>query len=75
MTEQEKQYTKGFNSGYLLSKHEPELFDQLLNSLNKDSEYIQGMKQGKHQHDREKLLEQIKQHQEINKGKGQEKGL
>jgi hypothetical protein len=58
----------------LLSKHEPELFNQLINSLDKDSEYS-GNETGKHQHDREKLLEQVKQHQQTNKTKGQEKGL
>ena len=53
---------KGFNSGYELAKHEPELFTKLLSSLvkNGDSDYIQGLKYGKSQADRENLLEQLK---------------
>jgi hypothetical protein len=36
----EQPYEKGFNSGYQLSKHEPELFDHLLKSLAGDSPYV-----------------------------------
>jgi hypothetical protein len=62
---------KGFNSGYELAKHEPELFNKLLSSLerNNDTEYIQGLKFGKGQADRENLLEQLKQSQERNRPK------
>ena len=65
---------KGFNSGYELAKHEPELFTKLLSSLerNNDTEYIQGLKYGKSQADRELLLEQLKQSQERIKSKGRE---
>lgn len=52
-------YIKGFNSGYLLSKHEPELLTKLLKGDNAH-EYIKGKHAEKKQHDREKLLEQVK---------------
>jgi len=51
---------KGFNAGYLIAKHDPELFKVLEKSLGSESEYIQGLKYGKLQADRENLLEQIK---------------
>jgi hypothetical protein len=68
----DEKYLKGFNSGYLLSKHDPELLDKLLKSPN-DNEYIKGMNMGKKQHDREKLLEQLKQSQKRSKDREREK--
>lgn len=59
MEKNEQDYIKGFNSGYLLSKHEPELLAKLLKGDNVH-QYIQGMQAGKKQYDREKLLEHIK---------------
>lgn len=67
MEDQEKQYTKGFNAGYLLSKHEPELLKQILASANTSNAYCEGLTLGQKQHDREKLLEQLKQSQKSNK--------
>lgn len=68
----EKEYIKGFNSGYLLSKHDPELLEKILKTPN-DSGYLKGMETGKKQHDREKLLEQLKQSQKRSKGREREK--
>lgn len=67
--ENEKHFTKGFNAGYLLSQHEPELLKQLLKSPNTDNEYIQGLTLGQKQYDREKVLAQLKQSQQ-SKDKG-----
>jgi len=64
MEENEKYFTKGFNAGYLLSQHEPELLKQLLKSPNTDNEYIRGLTLGRKQYDREKLLAQLKQSQQ-----------
>lgn len=69
MEKNQQDYIKGFNSGYLLSKHEPDLLAKLLKGDNAN-EYIQGMQAGKKQHDREKLLEQIK-----TANKSKDKGL
>ena len=67
MEEPTPRQLKGFNAGYELAKHEPELLAQLEKSLNGDSEYIQGLQFGKKQYDREMLLDQLKQSQKINK--------
>ncbi len=47
------QYLKGFNNGYLLSKHEPELAAQLSQNPNEHNPYFQGLMGGKAQYDRE----------------------
>lgn len=39
-------YTTGFNHGYLLQKHMPEVLQQLLPSLTTAHEYIQGIRDG-----------------------------
>ena len=69
MEEPTPQFQKCFNSGYLLAKHEPELYQKLEQSLKGNSEYITGLQAGKKQHDREVLLAMAKQAQQ-NKSKG-----
>jgi hypothetical protein len=71
---EEQLYTKGFNDGYLMSKHEPELLAKLLKSPNDNSEYFQALKDGSKQHEKEKDLEEIKRMRDKSKGKdkGQE---
>lgn len=60
MTEQEheQRIAKAFNEGYVMSKHEPELINQILKSNNQGSEYVQAMKAGKKQNDQEKLIQE-----------------
>lgn len=53
---------KGFNAGYLLSKYEPELLRKLMESFNKNHSYLQGLKLGSQQYDKETLLNQLKNH-------------
>ena len=71
MENQEQQYKKGFNAGYLLSKNEPELLKQLLSNPNNQNEYFEGLVLGQKQFDREQLLAQVKQSQQ-SKEKGRE---
>ncbi|MFN8290183.1 MAG: hypothetical protein U0U70_08005 [Chitinophagaceae bacterium] len=70
MEEQDELYAKGFNAGYLLSKHDPELLQSILKTTSKDSRYFQAITMGKKAHDKEKLLEQLKQSQ-----KSKERGM
>ena len=54
MEEQEQQrYIKGFNNGYLLAKHEPELASQLSAHPNDHNPYFKGLVAGKGQYDKE----------------------
>ena len=57
MKPNEEQYIKGFNSGYLLAKHEPELAQQLVIQKNDESDYFRGLVSGKKEYDREAELE------------------
>ncbi|HTI11721.1 MAG TPA: hypothetical protein VL832_24275 [Puia sp.] len=63
MDEQEPspQYLKGFNVGYQIAKADPQLLEKLVKSFDQDKDYIYGLKMGKKQLDREKLLRQLKQ--------------
>jgi hypothetical protein len=56
------EYLKGYNHGYQLAQHEPELLNKLLQaqSNNTPTDYSRAMKQGKDQHDREQLMAEMK---------------
>ena len=72
---EDKLFTKGFNAGYLLSKHEPELLDRVLKSPNEEFFYLGGMKAGKQQHQKEQFIERLNQTQQKSKDKGKERGV
>lgn len=40
MEEQDELYAKGYNAGFLLSKHDPELLKGIFKSANKESTYF-----------------------------------
>lgn len=46
-------YQKGFNYGYLLAKHSPELLNRLLPALEPSNDYLKAIKSGKEQYDKE----------------------
>ncbi len=55
-------YSKGFNSGFLIGKHEPKVSDKLLVSLNEtmqDNEppYLEGLRDGMLVYELEKIRE------------------
>jgi uncharacterized protein (DUF2249 family) len=50
----EQKYIKGFNHGYILSQHDPELLNQLLQSPNKENDYFDGLKSGHEEYEMEK---------------------
>lgn len=52
MTTEEK-YVKGFNSGYLLAKHEPKLLAAVVRNLHPTTGYIEGLFSGKGEFERE----------------------
>lgn len=53
MEEQEQLYTKGFNNGYLLAKHEPELAARLTATPNEQNPFFNGLASGKQQYEKE----------------------
>lgn len=61
--EPSKDFLKGFNHGYQLSKHEPELLNKLLpvqKTGNTPNDYTRAMQQGMEQHKRETLMAEMK---------------
>jgi hypothetical protein len=58
-------FIKGFNHGYLLQAHEPQLLAQILKTDNK-GDYVEGLRDGKKQHVKDKTLEQIRDIQQSN---------
>ena len=65
MTEDEepsKEFVKGYNHGYQMAKHEPELLDKILKSQsnNAPNDYSRAMAQGKNQYEHEKLVAEMK---------------
>jgi hypothetical protein len=63
-------YIKGFNHGYVMAQHEPELLAQLLNAT-PQTDYLEGMKDGKKQHEKEQAKEML--HQKMKHSKDQSK--
>ncbi len=53
MNEEEK-FIKGFNNGYTLAEHEPELLNKIVKNLNSTNDYVQGIVSGRHEFELEK---------------------
>jgi hypothetical protein len=52
---EEQQYINGFNRGYLIAKHEPDLAAKLTNTINQQNPFFSGMMDGKEQYEKEVL--------------------
>jgi hypothetical protein len=61
MAQNEQQFIKGFNGGYLLAKFEPELSKKILKNLQVANEYIEGLIFGKDEWMKEKELLEVKE--------------
>lgn len=75
----EKKFTKGFNAGYLIAKHEPELAAKIVKLPNEKSHYFKGIVSGKQEYEMEKMRSRLKsvtkdnapaKGKNINKGRG-----
>ncbi|MBD2704859.1 hypothetical protein IC229_29780 [Spirosoma sp. BT702] len=66
MTEDDEEpspeFVKGYNHGYQLAKHEPELLNKIMKSQanNAPSDYGRAMAQGKNQFEHERLVAEMK---------------
>lgn len=56
----EKQYAQAFNNGYVLAKYEPDLSTIFFLYLSSNTNYLEGMHDGKKQWEFERANEQIK---------------
>ena len=62
----EERYIKGFNNGYFISQHDPELAQMLITPQENPSEYHQGLTEGKNEYEIEKIQDRLN---EISKNK------
>ena len=72
------EYLKGFNSGYLLRKHQPLLAKELTNGIKGKSPYVAGLKAGSKEYEKEldQKLERMKQSKQVDeRSKGQGLGF
>ena len=56
MSDQEKQFSKGFNNGYLIAQHQPDLFDTLEKHVKTTNDYVQGFIAGGKERGKEKSI-------------------
>ena len=59
METNEKLYTQGFNNGYLLAQHEPELAKKLTANKNDQSDYFKGLVKGKKEFEMSKIRDRV----------------
>ena len=50
----ENKFTKGFNDGYIIAEHKPELAEKLSIGITSKGSYENGFKAGKKEYDRER---------------------
>ncbi|MCW3120847.1 MAG: hypothetical protein JWQ38_339 [Flavipsychrobacter sp.] len=75
MNTEEQQYIQGFNHGYLLTKHLPDLVAKLVKQIKETtSHYLSGFFSGKEEYELENTREQLGQLRDIRE-KGKERGL
>jgi propanediol dehydratase small subunit len=55
MENQEQQFIKGFNHGYVLAEHEPDLVKSIIANKNEHNIYFKGIVSGKQEYDMEKI--------------------
>ena len=72
-----EEYVKGFNNGYLIRKNHPVLAKNLLSGASGKSEYLEGLKAGGQEYEKEwaKNLEEMKKQQVEEKKKGMDQGM
>jgi hypothetical protein len=56
----DKQYVKGFNQGYILAEHTPDLVKMLLKNQLPENDYVSGFKAGKSQFTLERMKAKAK---------------
>jgi len=67
-----REYVKGFNNGYLLRKHQPMLMKDLEQGIKGDSPYVQGLKDGNGEYEKE-LNRKLELNQQKSKIKSRDK--
>lgn len=69
MEQYEELYAKGFNNGYLIAKHEPQLYITLEKGFEGKNDYLEGFVSGGKEYEIEKNSPQKHQHKGKNKSR------
>lgn len=56
----EQKFIKGFNSGYLLAEHTPDIINKLSATVEPANDYLNGIQSGAKQFQKEKSIDQSK---------------
>jgi len=70
----EEKFTKGFNVGYKLRDHKPELIDTILKGTQSQCDYLEGLLEGGRQRENELERERIKASIKKEKTQGKDRG-
>lgn len=72
----EEKFIKGFNHGYTLAEHEPDLLSKIVKNLDSTNDYVQGIISGKEEFELEKSRTHLDDLTQLrNKSQDREKGL
>ena len=76
MSNQEKLYIKGFNSGYLLAKYMPVLLTKIVKNVSPTNDFVEGLFSGKQEYELEYSRTQLDELNLLrNKSENREKGF
>jgi hypothetical protein len=76
MNQEEQQFIKGFNNGYILQKYEPDLLSQLIHTLLPSNWYLEGFFAGKEEYELEQSQKELDDlHRLRDQTRGQEHDL
>ena len=76
MSNQEKLYIKGFNSGYLLAKYMPVLLTKIVKNVSPTNDFVEGLFSGKEEYELEYSRTQLDELNLLrNKSENREKGF
>ena len=71
-----KLFIRGFNNGYYLAKHEPELLDKVITNMAPINDYLSGLLRGREEYESEHTKSVLKKISELRKDfKGRDRGL
>ena len=74
--DEEKKFIKGFNQGYTLAEHEPDILSKIVQNINSTNDYVQGIVSGKEEFELEKSRTHLDDLSRIrNKPKDLDRGL
>ena len=76
MSNQDKLYIKGFNSGYFLAKYMPTLLAKIVKNVTPANDFVEGFFSGKEEYELEYSLTQLDELNLLrNKSENREKGF